>query len=405
MLMISPGERGGSAPDSNLDTDLATLFATHIEAVNARNASSETIRMYAGRHTQFLTFLEQQGHTPPFESALLNSTNVRQAAISIREHSKGPRGGEHAARALVTTLKTSSAWLADEGFLIDDPLSRVKRPKATTRARMPFSPTEVRQLEHAALDTRMATRDIALIHLLLDTGIRVGGLCSILAVDLDLRERRLVLRLKGGHREHVVYFGSPERRDGGKTTRALKAYVQEREQLVRRQSTDHSNGRLFLSFDGWPLQPAGVRGVLNRLADAAGLKNGTVFPHKFRHSFATMYLVRHPGDETGLRGALGHLSIDQFRVYTHVAHEILAQRAGRVSLSEVWLGDDRDDVLATPSPAPQPGGRGLPEPRSAAPAPVGARIKCRFCGEQIMPDAIKCRFCGEWLNQAGRGAA
>ncbi len=29
-----------------------------------------------------------------------------------------------------------------------------------------------------------------------------------------------------------------------------------------------------------------------------------------------------------------------FRVYTHIAHEILAQRAGRVALSEAWLGDE-----------------------------------------------------------------
>jgi hypothetical protein len=78
------------------------------------------------------------------------------------------------------------------------------------------------------------------------------------------------------------------------------------------------------------------------LADLADLKN--VFPHQFRHSFATMYLVRHPGDETGLRGALGHLSDDIFRSYTHIASEIIAQRAGSVSLSEAWLSEDDGSV-------------------------------------------------------------
>jgi hypothetical protein len=60
--------------------------------------------------------------------------------------------------------------------------------------------------------------------------------------------------------------------------------------------------------------------------------------HRFRHTFSSWYLVRHPGDETGLRGILGHLSADMLRVYVHLAYEITAQRAGRVSLSEAWLG-------------------------------------------------------------------
>jgi site-specific recombinase XerD len=324
-------------PIAPVDDNLVHLFAVHTIAVQAEGGSPATIRLYDGRYKQFLTFLYEQGHTPPFDPELLNVANVRKAAIWIRERSKGSRGGEHAARALVSTLKTGSAWLTDEGFYLTDNLSRVRRPKATTTARAPFTQHEVRQLCLSAYDTRTGLRDLAIIHLLLDTGMRVGGLCSILLEDLDLRDRRVELRLKGTRRQ-VVYFGSPERRDGGHTTRALRSYVADRASLLQRHGTDHSKGRLFLSFDGWPLNPSGVRGVLNKLGDVAHLKN--VHPHKFRHTFASLYLVRHPGDETGLRGALGHLSADQFRVYTHIAAEIVAQRAGRVSLAEAWLGED-----------------------------------------------------------------
>jgi site-specific recombinase XerD len=316
--------------------NLVRAFCCHLEAVQADNASPQTIRLYEGRHKQFLSYLLTHEHAPPFSLELLNASNIRRAAIWVRERSRGSRGGEHAARALVATLKTSSAWLCDEGYIDVDLVARVKRPRATTVSRMPFTQPEVRGLVLAALGTRQTSRDVAIIHLLLDTGMRVGGLCSVLLEDVSVRDHRLELRLKGGRR-HVLYFGSSDRRDGGRTVRALKAFLVEREAIVARHP-NRDRGYLFLGFDGWPLKPGGVRGILSRLGAESGVLH--VYPHKFRHTFATFYLVRHQGDETGLRGILGHLSDDMYRVYAHLAHEIIAQRAGRVALSEAWLGDE-----------------------------------------------------------------
>src|SRR5229473_3013814 len=197
-------------PQSEAPADnLVRAFSLHLEACNAAGLSPKTIEIYDGRYKQFLTFLKAQGHQPPFQLELLTPVNARRASIWIREHSHGRRGGEHAAKALIATLKTGSAWLADEGYLDDevDPLARLRRPKASSSARLPLTQEDVRALRSAALDSQ--------------TGMRIGGLCSIMLADLDMRERRLVLRLKGG-RQHVLYFGSPERRDGGGTVRAVQ---------------------------------------------------------------------------------------------------------------------------------------------------------------------------------------
>jgi len=320
--------------------NLVRAFCCHLEAVQAEGASVQTLRLYEGRHKQFLTYLLTHEQAPPFAMDLLNASNVRRASIWLREHSRGSRGGEYASRALVATLKTSSAWLCDEGYIDVDLVARVKRPRVSAVARMPFSQLEVRGLVLAALGTRQTSRDVAIIHLLLDTGMRVGGLCSVRLEDVSLRDHRLELRLKGGRR-HVLYFGSPDRRDGGRTVRALKAFLLERDAIVKRHP-NRDQGHLFVGFDGWPLKPGGVRGILNRLGIDSGVAH--VYPHKFRHTFATWYLVRHQGDETGLRGILGHLSDDMYRVYAHLAHEIIAQRAGRVALSEAWLGDATADA-------------------------------------------------------------
>ncbi len=333
--------------------NLVKAFAVHLEACAAKGDAQATLTQYEGRYRQYLTFLRAEGYEPPFELDLLNAALVRRCAVWIREHSRGHRGGQASAKALLATLKTGSAWLADEGYLPDyvDPLARVKRPKAPSPARTPFGQDDVRALVGAAADTQTGTRDTAIMLLMLDTGMRVGGICSIQREDIDLKERRVKLRLKGGGM-HTLYFGSSDRRDGGRSARAIARYVAERDELVKKWTArprgDRSSGHLFLSYDGWPLTERGFHEALATLARAAEVPG--VFPHRFRHTFATWYLVRNPGDETGLRGILGHLSADMYRTYAHLAHEIIAQRAGRVALSEAWLGDE--STIASPKVVP-----------------------------------------------------
>jgi site-specific recombinase XerD len=332
--------------DTGVVQNLVKAFAVHLEACTANGCSPATITQYEGRYRQYMAFLKTQGHEPPFALELLDPALVRRAVSWIRERSRDKRGGQggaHAARTLVSTLKTGSAWLADEGYLSYDPLARMRRPKAPSSARAPLTQDDVRRLIGAAGEASTGTRDTAIMLLMLDTGMRVGGVCSIRRTDIDLKERRVIVRLKGG-REHALYFGTSERRDGGRTVRALRHYLDERDELVQRWAGrprgDKSAGHLFLSYDGWPLTERGFHEALAALARAAGMEG--VFPHRFRHTMATWYLIRNPGDETGLRGVLGHLSADMYRTYTHIAHEIIAQRAGRVALSEAWLGDGGD---------------------------------------------------------------
>src|SRR5262249_29891619 len=119
--------------------NLVKAFAIHLEACSAKGDTQSTLTQYEGRYRQYLTFLRSEGYNPPFGLDLLNAQLVRRCAVWIRERSTGHRGGQSAVKALTATLKTGSAWLADEGYLHDyvDPLARVKRPKAPSVARTP----------------------------------------------------------------------------------------------------------------------------------------------------------------------------------------------------------------------------------------------------------------------------
>jgi integrase len=75
--------------------------------------------------------------------------------------------------------------------------------------------------------------------------------------------------------------------------------------------------------------------LIHRLGDLAGVEDAT--PHRFRHTFCTVYLTQYPGDELGLRRIVGHLSSDVLADYVHLAEQAIAQRAGRVAPSQNWL--------------------------------------------------------------------
>jgi site-specific recombinase XerD len=162
---------------------LVHAFALWLQAVESENRSPKTVKLYEGRLRQFAVYLQGQGHAVPFPLTALSAENVRRASTWIREQSAGHRGGESAARALVTTLKTVSAWLADESVLAGDQLARVRRPKVAQVARTPFSQAEVRSLAVAAAGSSTGTRDVAIIHVLLDTGMRVG--CALAFGSLE----------------------------------------------------------------------------------------------------------------------------------------------------------------------------------------------------------------------------
>jgi len=51
--------------------------------------------------------------------------------------------------------------------------------------------------------------------------------------------------------------------------------------------------------------------------------------------------VTYPGDEIGLRRIIGHISSQILADYVHFAQFIIAERAGRASLAEQWLANER----------------------------------------------------------------
>ena len=181
----------------------------------------------------------------------------------------------------------------------------------------PGASTRYHVRSHACIDTLhpLGIRNKAIVYLLLDTGLRSAEVCSLEMKYLDMEERRLQARIKGG-RWHHRYFSE-------KTADALNEW------LVMRSSffvSSKSKDRIFLGaingYQGTPLSSSGLRILIRKLGKIAGL--GPLSPHDFRRTFAVLSM-RAGANPQAIKEAGGWSSIAMVEHYTRAisAREIL----------------------------------------------------------------------------------
>lgn len=321
---------------------LVQASESHLADCRFRHLSSKTLAHYREYEESFIEWLVSQQIT--LRLASLNATNVRAFTEHIRTRHGGKRDGEWAARAAVSTLKCWSRYLVDEDVLEADYLSRLKLPQVTKVARQAYEAWEIQALRGAMADSSTGTRDIAVLSLLLDTGMRISELVGLRLGDIDLQARRIIVHHGKGRIERVLSFGNSETRDGGSSVRRIRAYLAMRH--VNDGVPEKDRDRFLMSYAGVPLTDVGIRTVFVKAARRASLSHQEV--HATRHTFAVRYLVKHPGDIEGLRYQLGHLSMEMYRVYAGQAGALIAEVAGRESIADALFSEDTGPVKGQP---------------------------------------------------------
>jgi integrase/recombinase XerD len=166
-------------------------------------------------------------------------------------------------------------------------------------------------------DGPMTLRNRALLELLYSTGARISEAVGLDVDDVDVNDRSVLLRGKGG-KQRLVPVGRP-------AMQALDAH------LVRGRPGLASRGRgtpaIFLNARGGRLSRQSAWQVLQDAAQRAGISAG-VSPHTLRHSFAT-HLLDGGADVRVVQELLGHASVTTTQIYTLVTVH---------ALREVWAG-------------------------------------------------------------------
>lgn len=162
-----------------------------------------------------------------------------------------------------------------------------------------------RILDSIRSDRPLGLRDRALLELLYSSGLRVSESVNATLDRIDLNDR--FIRVTGkGNKTRVVPVGR-------QAIAAIEAYLNtERPQLVSRKTGSH----IFISINGTRLTTQRVWQIVRKRAESAGI-DSKVYPHLFRHSFAT-HLLTNGADLRVIQELLGHADISTTQIYTHV---------------------------------------------------------------------------------------
>ncbi len=165
-------------------------------------------------------------------------------------------------------------------------------------------------------------RDMAILTLLLGTGIRVSECVGLDLDDIDAKNNGIRIHRKGG-KEMVVYFGD-------EVAEALDNYLDERLQMHPQEGSTEA---LFLSMQNRRINVRSVENLVKKYSRlVTTVKNIT--PHKLRSTYGTN-LYQETGDIYLVADVLGHSDVNTTRRhYAAQADERRRMAAKAVTLRE-----------------------------------------------------------------------
>lgn len=219
----------------------------------------------------------------------------------------------------IASIRTFYKYLYRERLVDSNPalnLNTPKRPKSLPK----FLTTEEIEkiLNNLKIETPAGFRNKAILELLWATGMRVSELSGLNFGDLNLENNEITVFGKGA-KERIVLVS-----DRAKTY--LQRYLDTARSLVAkgfRLESITDTTPVFINNTGYRLQNKTIRNAINEIVDSIELPK-KVTPHMFRHSFATR-LIENGADLRVVQELLGHASISNTQIYTHVSTARLKQ--------------------------------------------------------------------------------
>ncbi len=271
-----------------------------------RNLSLHTVKAYNSDITVFLEWLrdrEPQNMTPKDIREYLadiQSKNFSRTTIARK----------------IATIRTFYRYLYRERLIQSNPADSVKSPRKAKSLPAFLTNKEVDIILNSInTSTPAGFRDKTIIELLYATGMRVSELCSLNFDDLNLENDEITVLGKGG-KERIVLVSN-------RAKKMLFDYIETIRPKLANNEELALDSILFVNNNGYRLKQRNIHRVLSEIAKKVNIPK-KISPHVFRHSFATR-LLENGADLRVVQELLGHASISNTQIYTHVSTERLKQ--------------------------------------------------------------------------------
>ena len=286
---------------SGIDRKPIESYLKHL--AKERRLSPHTASNYARDIAALADFLER-GNVSDWKR--VDSQHVR--VFAARSHAAGlnPRSVQRR----LSAVRGYFNYLVREGAASSNPAVDIKAPKAAKRLPGTLDVDQIAQLLEIASGDALAVRDRAIMELFYSSGLRLAELVGLSITDIDLADRTVRVLGKGAKTRIVPV--------GRKACDAVRAWLRERAAI-----SDIDETALFVGRNGERLKARAIQLRIAQWARRAGLPTH-VYPHLFRHSFAT-HLLESSKDLRGVQELLGHADISTTQVYTHLDFAHLAR--------------------------------------------------------------------------------
>lgn len=302
------------------------------EYLVTKNKAPRTVLGYVGDIKVFFEYLEKTMGIPVMQIRIqtlgsLTADDIQDYLMYLMRYNRTDpnnqktirESNQASARARkLSSLRALYRYLIAHNHLEKNVAELVDMPKIEEKAITYLEKEEVRDVLQGAETGGSLTesqfkfakssqmRDIAILTLLLNTGIRVSEMVGIDLQDIDWNERRIKIFRKG-RKEQYVYFNDP-------VAETLQDYID-----YERRTPSEDMSALFISRKGQRISVRAVERLVKKYT-ASVVPMKRITPHKLRSTFATN-LYEETGDIYVTSDALGHSSLETVKKYTNLHDE------------------------------------------------------------------------------------
>lgn len=291
--------------ESTTTIDLPYEIGAFERDLRQRNRSKNTITTYRKATTALTAFLTARD--VDLSEATITTDLIREFIISLHA-----RLGAASVSQRFRSLQQFMKFVAEENGA-DDPMTGLTPPSVVLNPPEVLTPDDLNALFAACRGNDFeARRDLAILSLFADTGIRRSEMAGITTSDLDMRETVVIVIGKGGRTRGVPF--------GNDTASRIDRYLR-----VRRSHPHAEAPPLWLGRrKATGLGVHGIEQLVKRRGREAGLTG--LHPHIFRHTFAHIWLDN-GGNEGDLQRLAGWNSPQMLQRYGASAAGARARRA------------------------------------------------------------------------------